>query len=254
MSRRHQLTRTPLRWAALVVASGLTALTLSSCGAGQITQTDTQVAAVDGANQDIGTIALRDVLLPYPDNATGSYSSGVDVPLQVTIVNGGNKPDTLVAVRTPGATRVVVQGRTTIPPGTSVVSVIDESTKSAKPSASATPQSTQTSASAVPGAPPSAAQGAGPSAVPGAAPSQAPGVHDTAAPSTPPGAGSVEVSPLDVGELRIVLIDTTRPLRAGINTPITFVFRNAGAVTLPVPIGSSGDTAREPQKESGGHS
>lgn len=237
MSRRHQLMRTPLRWAALVVVSGLATLTLSSCGAGQITQTDTQVAAVDGANQDAGDIALRDVLLPYPDSGSGAYPKGSDVPLQVTIVNDGNAPDTLVAVRTPAATRVVVQGRTTIPPGTSVVSVTADRAGSASQSASPS-----ASASSVPG--PSAGA-TPPSAQPSA---EAPG---------PSGESGTALSPLDVGKLRIVLIDTTGVVRAGLNTPITFVFKNAGPVTLPVPVGSPLEPGREPMKQSqdtGGHS
>lgn len=239
MSRRHQLMRTPLRWAALVVVSGFATLTLSSCGAGQITQTDTQVAAVDGANQDAGDIALRDVLLPYPENGAGAYPEGSDVPLQATIVNDGNAPDTLIAVRTPAATRVLVQGRTTIPPGTSIVSVVEGRHDSTSESASAT-------ASSVPG-PSVGAQAPNDQSSTAAAPGE---------PSTEPGqaSGGEALSPLDVGELRIVLIDTTRVLRAGLNTPITFVFRNAGPVTLPVPIGAPQDAGREPLKRSGDHS
>jgi copper(I)-binding protein len=42
-------------------------------------------------------------------------------------------------------------------------------------------------------------------------------------------------SPLVVGELRI-LLTTNVPLRAGLNTPVTFQFRNAGKLTLPVPM------------------
>jgi copper(I)-binding protein len=42
-------------------------------------------------------------------------------------------------------------------------------------------------------------------------------------------------SPLVVGRLRIVLV-TTRVLRAGLDTPVTFRFRNAGTVTLSVPM------------------
>jgi hypothetical protein len=41
-------------------------------------------------------------------------------------------------------------------------------------------------------------------------------------------------SPLDAGELQIVVV-TTHDLRPGLNTPMTFQFRNAGQVTLPVP-------------------
>lgn len=42
-------------------------------------------------------------------------------------------------------------------------------------------------------------------------------------------------SPLVAGELRVVLT-TTRPLHAGLDTPVTFQFRKAGTVTLRVPM------------------
>jgi copper(I)-binding protein len=49
-------------------------------------------------------------------------------------------------------------------------------------------------------------------------------------------AGATEpTSPLVVGELR-VLLTTSQPVRAGLNTPLTFQFRNAGSLTLPVPM------------------
>jgi hypothetical protein len=47
-----------------------------------------------------------------------------------------------------------------------------------------------------------------------------------------------------VGELRIVL-NTTQPLHAGLNTPVTFVFRNAGTVTMSVPMAALPDSAGE---------
>lgn len=204
MSRRHRVMRTPLGRAALVVVSSVAVLALAGCGAGQVTQTDTQVAAVNGASADIKGIAIRDALLAYPEQSSsdGSYPKGSDVPVRLTIVNDGPVADTLVAVRSPAATQVLVQGRTSIPAGTSVVSVTDD----AGSARSAAPASAQ-----------------------------------------PP-------SPLDAGELRIVLSNTTRELRAGLNTPITLVFQHAGEVTLPVPMGAPTHGGREAQGESGGHS
>ncbi|HZD15394.1 MAG TPA: hypothetical protein VE196_09805, partial [Pseudonocardiaceae bacterium] len=57
-------------------------------------------------------------------------------------------------------------------------------------------------------------------------------------------AGATEAtSPLVVGELRILLTNT-QPLHAGLTTPITFQFRNAGKVTLPVPMAVPPNSAR----------
>jgi hypothetical protein len=53
-------------------------------------------------------------------------------------------------------------------------------------------------------------------------------------------------SPLVGGELRI-LLTTNQVLHAGLNIPVTFQFRNAGKVTLPVPMGALSDAgARSP--------
>nr|MDQ3763043.1 copper chaperone PCu(A)C [Actinomycetota bacterium] len=180
--------RVPLTVAARIVACCAAALALVGCGAGQITQTDSQVAAVDGAFGDIGnSIALRNVLIPYPQNQQGTYPAGAAVPVLLTVINHGNTTDELVAVTSPAASQGLVSGTTQIPPGTTVIST----TGSAEPT-----------------------------------------------------------SPLVVGELRVVLI-TTQPLPTGLNTPVTFHFRNAGKVTLPVPMATPPDAAGE--VESGGH-
>lgn len=181
MSRRHKSMRLPLALAAQIVACFAAVLALAGCGAGQVTQTDTQVAAIDGSNANLGGIAIRDVWMPYPQDLNGVYPTGSDVPLQLTIVNQGDVPDTLMSVTTPAAAQVLLQGRTTVPPGTSVT----------------TPRETGSSA----------------------------------APTTPP-------SPLDAGLLRVTLAGTTRPLRAGQNIEVTFVFQHAGRTTLSVPMAS----------------
>jgi periplasmic copper chaperone A len=147
-------------------------LALTGCGAGQIAQTATQQAAVDGASGDAGDdIALRGVLMPSSPNPSGSYPVGSNVPVLATIINSGGEADELVAVTSPMAGRVQVSGTVRIPPRRNIVSDTD--------------------------------------------------------PSAPR-------SPLVAGKLQIVVV-TTHVLRPGLDTPMTFQFRNAGQVTLPVP-------------------
>jgi periplasmic copper chaperone A len=187
--RRRQLMQPPLAVAALIVACCATALALVGCGAGQITQTARQTSAVDGAHGDVGTtIALRDVLIPYPPSSNGTYPAGSSVPVLLTIANQGTSADELIAVTSPVASQVLVLGTTTIPPGTSVTSTLG---------------------------------------------------------STRP------TSPLVVGQLSIVL-KTIRALPGGLNTSVTFVFRNAGKVTLPVPVAAPTDSVSE-VVDSAGH-
>ena len=165
--------RVPLNIVARVVACCAVALALIGCGAGQVTQTDRQVSAVDGAFGNVGNaIALRNVYIPYPPNQDGTYSAGSTVPVMLTIINQGNSPDELISASSPAASRVAVLGTTQIPGGTTVISTT--------------------------------------------------------------GSGGL-TSPLVVGELR-VLLTTSQPLRAGLNTPLTFQFRNGGKITLPVPM------------------
>jgi copper(I)-binding protein len=106
-----------------IVACCAAALALAGCGAGQITQTNRQVAAVDGASGDVGnTIALRNVLIPYPSNQQGTYPAGSTVPVLATIINQGDTTNELVAVTSPAASQAQVLGTTQIPPGTTVTS------------------------------------------------------------------------------------------------------------------------------------
>jgi copper(I)-binding protein len=187
--------RTPFTLVTLIVACCAAVLTLAGCGAGQVTQTDAQVAAVDGANGNAGNIALRDVVVRYPDTGD-SYPVGSDIPLYFTIVNQGTVADELMSVTTPVARQVQVRGNTTIPAGLSVTNTEDGA--------------------------------AGASSAPSA-------------------------SPLDYDKLSIVLVGINRELRPGPDIEITFVFRNAGSVTIPVPMGSPTDSERKPL-DVGGHS
>lgn len=57
------------RRGAIMTVAALSALALASCSAGQVTQTSSQAAAVDGANADVesGVIAVRDVTIHVND-------------------------------------------------------------------------------------------------------------------------------------------------------------------------------------------
>ncbi|MDT7629594.1 MAG: hypothetical protein QOI50_1524, partial [Pseudonocardiales bacterium] len=78
--RRELAGRPPGNWAGrctalrvvLCTVAGLVAL--CGCGAGQVTQTASESAAVTGASADVGrSIALRNVWIPFPPDRTGGY-------------------------------------------------------------------------------------------------------------------------------------------------------------------------------------
>jgi copper(I)-binding protein len=74
----------------------LSPVVLSACSAGQVTQTAGQERDKTGAQAQVGDISLRQVQLVSPRG--GVYEQGDDAELQMTIINGGDKADTLVSV------------------------------------------------------------------------------------------------------------------------------------------------------------
>jgi copper(I)-binding protein len=219
VSRAEHPTTTRRRVLSGLVGVGV-AVALAGCGAGQITQTDTQLAGINGANGNAGPIALRDVQLAYPPNKQGVYQPGSNATLIVTVVNTGLTPDTLVKVTSPAVTNVLVNGSATgtaTLPGNFAVAAgsdPDDSTIIVSPSASATT-----------------------------------GAPTTSAPTTAPSETAFESSltPKAPNRMTIELIGFRSinggPLRAGMTIPITFVFANAGQVTIgQVPIGAPPDS------------
>jgi copper(I)-binding protein len=81
---------------------------LTACGAGQITQTESQARDKTGPTAQVGDIVLRGVQLAYPSG--GSYDSGDDAELQLAIVNRGNEDDSLVDVSGDDFSRVRITG------------------------------------------------------------------------------------------------------------------------------------------------
>ncbi|WP_348536636.1 hypothetical protein [Nocardia carnea] len=77
------------------------ALILSGCGAGQVSQTADQVAAINGNSADAGEIALRNVHLVYPGSATHNNTTGGQAALALSIINTGETvADELTSVTT----------------------------------------------------------------------------------------------------------------------------------------------------------
>ncbi|MDO4909461.1 MAG: hypothetical protein Q3962_06405 [Corynebacterium sp.] len=101
---------------ALVALAGVAALGLGACSAGQISQTSSQVAAVDGAsgNTEDNTLAVRDVAVVVDGTNTAA--------LRFTAVNNevGQVSHTLQSVTVDGSP-VTLNGSTSLDRGCSIV-------------------------------------------------------------------------------------------------------------------------------------
>jgi copper(I)-binding protein len=227
-----------------VLGLGLAAV-LTGCGAGQITQTDTQTASINGANGTVGSMAVRNVQLAFPSDQQGTYAPGSSARVIVTIVNTGLTADQLVKITSPAATSVTIDGSATgsktIPGGFAVSSGQDLDDSTAGPSSASVPVTTipTTTQPPAPTTTPQSGTGASGSVVPGA-PSggtvpPSPGTPTSTAPTLP---GKVTIELVGIRSLN------GASLRAGLTIPITFYFANAGQVTLAqVPIGAPADAS-----------
>lgn len=237
-----------------VLGLGLAA-TLAACGAGQITQTDTQEPAVNGASGNVGPIALRDVQLAAPSDRQSTYQPGATVRLIITIVNTGQTDDTLTKITTPAASQVLIDGSANgskvIPSGFSVSSGVDlddESVTATPGSGLSTPSAPATSVQ--PGGGVSVTQT--PTSQPTSPATGTTGVIPSSPPSTPNGSvpptGPSSTKPRLPGEVTIDLVGLRsvngQPLRAGLTVPMTFYFQRAGHVTIgQVPVGAPPDSS-----------
>lgn len=211
-----------------VLGIGLAVL-VTGCGAGQITQTDTQQSGVNGANANAGPIALRDVQLAAPAGQQGTYPPGSNAVLIATIVNTGLTSDSLVKVTTPAAASVTIDGSAAGGaqlPGNFAV---------------ASGQDPDDATSIVPGTPAPALASTSASS-----PSSVTPPSGSTSPSASTGPASSAVVPVTPGKVTIVLTGMKSvnggPLRAGMTIPITFYFGKAGQVTIDnVPIGAPPD-------------
>jgi copper(I)-binding protein len=213
--------------AKLVIGALIAAVAVAGCGAGQITQTSRQVAAVEGANTTAGQIAIRNAMIEFDEPVEGAtiYPVGGNAPVEMVIVNSGGEVDRLVAASSPVAASVQISGVLRIPGGQAL------------------------NIEGAPPAPPVAPVPAeGTPAAPGAAPTAAPA---TAPPTSAPPAGAeptaVAVPPAAEGEPgvgNIVLTGLREDVQAGLTYPLILTFERAGEVRFDVPVASP-DTLRE---------
>jgi copper(I)-binding protein len=231
-SRRRVLTR----FAPTVAGLGIAAL-LVGCGAGQITQTDTQQSAVNGASGQVGMIAIRGAELQYPDNPQGVYTPGSNVTLVVTIANTGIDNDQLLSVSSPIATSVTIDGSPDgtkpLPANFSIVSGVDVDDSTAAVQVPTTSSPAPSSSSSVPSSATSTTKTSGThaSSTSTTAPTSAP------APALPPGSVKIVLTGLKT--------INGQPLRAGLTVPITFTFARAGQCTIAaVPVAAAPDSVR----------
>ncbi|MEU4517851.1 hypothetical protein AB0F52_03925 [Amycolatopsis sp. NPDC024027] len=203
------------------------ALALAGCGAGQITQTDSQQPAVNGTHAQVKTIDLRNAAVQYPTSGPG-YAAGATPALTLAIVNRGQQDDSLVSVTTEDGTQATIAGSKTVVAMHSLVIGPDdavESTNEAQPTSSGAPTSSGT---------PTGSSSA----------SNSPGSLTATATSEVPSSGpaATPTAPEKVGQAKVTLPPLKQPLWPGQVIKVTFVFQNAGPVTVELPVAAPAHT------------
>ncbi|MET8995418.1 hypothetical protein [Amycolatopsis sp. Hca4] len=204
------------------------ALVLAGCGAGQITQTDSQQPAVNGTHAQVKTIELRNAAVQYPKSGPG-YPAGATPALTLTIVNSGAQDDSLVSVTTEDGGQATIAGSKTVVAMHSLVIGPDdavESTNEVQATSSAAPTSSSAPAS-------SSSTPTGSSSA-----SNSPGNLTATATSEVPSSGpaATPTAPEKVGQATVTLPALKQPLWPGQVIKVTFVFQNAGPVTVELPV------------------
>jgi copper(I)-binding protein len=235
----RQTTR-PLRKLVPAVALGFSALLgIVGCSAGQVAQTADMEPAVNGNTGQVGEIALRDVMIAFPES--GKYQEGDDAPLVLTIVNTGATDDKLVGVSSPAGS-VEILGNPSVPGRTALQVVLPADNPAAPSSESSAPETTESSTEPTET---SSETSTGSSEPP------ADGSSSTAAPTsvTIP----EETVPDIVGTISLMITKLSADLPFGKNVPVTFEFANAGRVTIQLPIAAPSTPRPEATEVAGEH-
>ncbi|WP_370945102.1 hypothetical protein AB5J62_39285 [Amycolatopsis sp. cg5] len=207
------------------------ALVLGGCGAGQLTQTDSQQPAVNGTHGEAGKLSLRNVAFQFPKTG-GAYAAGATVPLGVTIVNNGTADDELVAVASDATGSGVISGSKTIVAGHAlVVSPSDVSVE--PPAVSATPTATSSSSATT--------------TTPTSTGKSSPATSSSSSESTP-ATTAPPSAPAKPGEGSVTLPSLKSPLWPGMTLRVTFTFKLSGTVTLDVPLAPASHERTEAPK------
>lgn len=237
MGRAEQKSRLAV---VVALATGL-GLAAAGCSAGQITQTDTQVAVVNGSSGQVGSIAVRDAQFAFPVSAK-EYKSGDGAPIVVTIVNNGTTSDKLLSVTSELGGPASLSGDVDLEPKTAIASLFAELDRSS--SAHSTPSVTATStpsgsSSSVPSSSVNPSSSEAPSSSSASTTGTSTPTSGSAASSSgrPSATASSSVAPAEPGKVGIV-IKLTGEFRPGHTTKVTFLFEKAGPLTLDLPIGA----------------
>ncbi|MCG8924383.1 hypothetical protein [Lentzea sp. CC55] len=245
--------------AALAAGLGLVAV---GCSAGQVTQTDTQVAAVDGASGNAGPIAVRNAMLAFP--AEGNrYHEGEDVPLTFVIANTGTDPDKLLSIKSEASgSELEVAGSKDIPAGYALRAEYDASkapVKTSAPSSSASssaPSSSNAPSSSVSptsGAPSSSSVAPTSGSVPPSSSAASSSGRPSGSSAAPTSASAAKDQELEVLQIRCTLKKLNRDVVAAQTVKVTFLFEKAGSLTLEVPVAPSDHKRVSEGHEAGGH-
>jgi copper(I)-binding protein len=221
--------------AALIAAVGTM---LAGCQTGQQAETAEQRPTIDGTFAQVGPLALRDVRIEYPEG--GTWAQGSNARLQLIVVNEARETDELVEVRTDVADEVTfsTEGSGGAPgegSGEGSASPTVEPTGTATPTETGTPTPTETG-TPTPTASPSGTASPSPdeSGSPSPTPTPEPTPTEEAETSIPiPAMGLVNLAE---GGPEILLTGLTRALRPAQVVPVTFVFAEAGEVTVEVAV------------------
>lgn len=202
------------------------ALVLAGCGAGQLTQTDSQQPAVNGTYAQVKTIVLRDAAVQYPTSGPG-YPAGATPSLTLTVVNTGTQDDSLVSVTTEDGTQATVSGSKAVVAAHSLVIGPDDAVESTNEVQTTPPSSTS-------GAPSSTGTPTGTSSSSSATATAT--ATATTTPEAPTSSASPTGAPEKVGQATVKLPALKQPLWPGQTIKVTFVFQNAGPVTVELPV------------------
>jgi copper(I)-binding protein len=206
------------------------ALVLAGCGAGQITQTATQQAAVNGTHAQVKNVVLRDAAVQYPTSGPG-YPAGATPALTLTLVNLDPQDDALVSVTTEDGAQATIAGSKAIVAGHSLVIGPDdavESTNEVQPTSSGAPGSSSAAPSSTGSSSPT------PTKSETNTPGNLTATSTSEVPSTGPAA--TPTAPEVVGKATVTLPALKQPLWPGQVIKVTFVFKNAGPVTVELPV------------------
>ncbi|WP_084523259.1 hypothetical protein [Nocardia inohanensis] len=199
-------------------------LALSGCGAGQISQTASQVAAVNGNAANVGNVSLRDVRFLLPKTEEYNNAKGGKAVLAFSAINMSEyKTDELVSITTDlGPAKI--GSKVEIKPQATVVADKSEATAAKKDEHGA--EAGHDSHGATTTAP------------------AAPAAEKTADPEAKP--------------VLIEVTGLTKDVTPGLTYPVTFNFKDAGTVVVNVPVDAGPDHPRpEPAsaegEKKGGH-